>query len=117
MEGDGGVTSVKVTPERTPQSREREWVIRRGKKSSRGTSKAKTLRQEEPCIQWDICKKLFSSGLKKACAADDDGDDDSDDGDDGDGGGDGDDGDGGGDDLNDNPTTEYKGCENRHSPC
>ena len=113
MQSDGGVISVKVTFEQAPGWREREWVIRRGKKSSSsGNSKVETLRQEEVCVQWDVCKKQVRSGLKRACGPDGEG---------GDGDGDGaDDGcDAGGDDgdvHSDNQTTEFKGCENRHSP-
>lgn len=75
MESEGGVISVKVTFEQTAGWREREWVIRRGKKSSSGTSKVETLRQEEVCIQWDVCKKRVSSGLKRACGPDGEGED------------------------------------------
>lgn len=56
----------------------------------------------------------MSSGLKRACGPDgegDDGDADGGDAEDGDDAG-GDDG----DDHSNNQTTEFKGCENRHSP-
>lgn len=50
-----------------------------GKKSSRGTSKTKTLRQEQACFQWDIPKKIVISLLcKSMCRDGEDGDGDDD---------------------------------------
>lgn len=81
-----------MTLELRPESTERvSHEATQEKKSSRGTSKAKTLRQEQACFQWDIPKKIVISLLCKSMCRD------------------GDDGDGGDDGHNDDPTSRLQG--------